>query len=260
MTTVSSFELTDDEMTRIAEEADIGFKASSACEAMTLEFAKYKAPLAFMMIKLATIGIIGFVSHLSEVAALFFELKPHAQVECFGLPEVDSGSVIEGSYDSVGRNGYEGVVATVTRVDGGTPSSVWEGHDHKGRLAVPVSQPGTYKLCFASRTKGVQTVSFSLRIEKKSDSQNGSRGGDQAATTDHTNELKYLVEILKSKVDTLMDQQRYSVAREAVHRNTAESTNSRVLWWTVAHLSSVLILAALQLHYMRAFLEIKQII
>ncbi|KAF4661723.1 hypothetical protein FOZ61_002980 [Perkinsus olseni] len=42
MTTVSSFELTDDEMTRIAEEADIGFKASSACEAMTLEFAKYK--------------------------------------------------------------------------------------------------------------------------------------------------------------------------------------------------------------------------
>ncbi|KAF4703496.1 hypothetical protein FOZ62_005461, partial [Perkinsus olseni] len=119
-----------------------------------------------MMIKLTTIGIIGFVSHLSEVAALFFELKPHAQVECFGLPEVNSGSVIEGSYDSVGRNGYEGIVATVMRVDGGTPSSVWEGHDPKGRLAVPVGQPGTYKLCFASRTKSVQTVSFSLRIEK----------------------------------------------------------------------------------------------
>ncbi|KAF4707810.1 hypothetical protein FOZ63_002489, partial [Perkinsus olseni] len=166
MTTISSFELTDDEMARIAEEADIGFKASSACEAMTLEFARYNAPLAFMMIKLTTIGIIGFVSHLSEVAALFFELKPHAQVECFGLPEVNSGSVIEGSYDSVGRNGYEGIVATVMRVDGGTPSSVWEGHDPKGRLAVPVGQPGTYKLCFASRTKSVQTVSFSLRIEK----------------------------------------------------------------------------------------------
>ncbi|KAF4659862.1 hypothetical protein FOL47_007401 [Perkinsus chesapeaki] len=42
LTTVSSFELTDNEMKRIDEDADVGFKASTACEAMALDFAAYR--------------------------------------------------------------------------------------------------------------------------------------------------------------------------------------------------------------------------
>lgn len=38
---------------------------------------------------------------------------------------------------------------------------------------------------------------------------------------------------LADVVDAVKDEQEYLLARERAHRNTAESTNTRVKWWSI---------------------------
>ncbi|KAF4659863.1 hypothetical protein FOL47_007402 [Perkinsus chesapeaki] len=155
---------------------------------------------------------------LETVAGVFFELQPYALSDCFGLGNLHTGSVVEGTYDSVGESGKEGILASLVLVDHPYDTSVvWERQSRQGHLSMPIGTSGSYKICFTSSVPVPQTVSFSVKIEKKAG--DGGKSEGQAATTDHTNELRDIVKQLRDKVDTLMDQQRYGITREAVHRS-----------------------------------------
>jgi len=49
---------------------------------------------------------------------------------------------------------------------------------------------------------------------------------------------------------------RYIVIREMVHRNTAESTNSRVKWWSIFQLGVVGGNGLFQVWYLKRFFEV----
>ena len=49
---------------------------------------------------------------------------------------------------------------------------------------------------------------------------------------------------------------RYIVIREMVHRNTAESTNSRVKWWSIFQLGVVGGNGFFQVWYLKRFFEV----
>lgn len=53
------------------------------------------------------------------------------------------------------------------------------------------------------------------------------------------------------------DEQGYIVVRERTHRNTAESTNGRVKWWSIFQLGVVLGIAGFQVWWLRRFFEVK---
>jgi hypothetical protein len=45
--------------------------------------------------------------------------------------------------------------------------------------------------------------------------------------------------------------------RERSHRNTSESTNARVLWWSILEAVVLVLLAVFQVFYLRQFFEQK---
>ena len=47
------------------------------------------------------------------------------------------------------------------------------------------------------------------------------------------------------------DEQEYIVVRERTHRNTAESTNDRVKWWSVAQVIILFSVVAWQVYYLK---------
>lgn len=47
------------------------------------------------------------------------------------------------------------------------------------------------------------------------------------------------------------DEQEYIVVRERTHRNTAESTNDRVKWWSVAQVIILFAVVAWQVYYLK---------
>ncbi|KAL4075779.1 emp24/gp25L/p24 family/GOLD-domain-containing protein [Scleroderma yunnanense] len=56
------------------------------------------------------------------------------------------------------------------------------------------------------------------------------------------------------------DEQEYIVVRERRHRDTAESTNDRVKWWSVLQAIVLFSVVTWQVYYLKSFFEVKRII
>jgi hypothetical protein len=52
------------------------------------------------------------------------------------------------------------------------------------------------------------------------------------------------------------DEQSYIVVRERVHRNTAESTNARVKWWSIFQLAVLIGEGIFQVWWLKRFFEV----
>ena len=56
---------------------------------------------------------------------------------------------------------------------------------------------------------------------------------------------------LANSLQIVKDEQEYIVVREKVHRNTAESTNDRVKWWSVLQAVVLFSICGWQIYYLR---------
>lgn len=65
-------------------------------------------------------------------------------------------------------------------------------------------------------------------------------------------EVKQLSELLNQ----VKDEQSYIVIRERTHRNTAESTNGRVKWWSIFQLGVLLGEGIFQVWWLKRFFEV----
>jgi p24 family protein beta-1 len=70
--------------------------------------------------------------------------------------------------------------------------------------------------------------------------------------TDTTVIVKSLSELLSQ----VKDEQAYIVVRERTHRNTAESTNARVKWWSVFQLGVLVGMCIFQVWWLKRFFEV----
>ncbi|KAI5857961.1 emp24/gp25L/p24 family/GOLD-domain-containing protein [Tricharina praecox] len=68
------------------------------------------------------------------------------------------------------------------------------------------------------------------------------------------------VKTLGELLNQVKDEQEYIVIREMVHRNTAESTNSRVKWWSIFQLGVVGGNGLFQVWYLKRFFEVKRVV
>lgn len=62
---------------------------------------------------------------------------------------------------------------------------------------------------------------------------------------------------LADNVQSIKNEQAYIVIRERIHRNTAESTNARVKWWSLFQIGVVAANSLFQIYYLKRFFEVK---
>jgi hypothetical protein len=72
--------------------------------------------------------------------------------------------------------------------------------------------------------------------------------------------LEIEVRRLSELLEQVMDEQQYIVIRERTHRNTAESTNSRVKWWNIFVIGIVIGESLFQVWWLRRFFEVKRVV
>mmetsp|Transcript_5289 Transcript_5289/g.15055 ORF Transcript_5289/g.15055 Transcript_5289/m.15055 type:complete len:208 (-) Transcript_5289:164-787(-) len=185
--------------------------------------------------------------------ALFFELKPGALSECFKV-KAEASEWIVGSYEADGPT--EGVKVVLYDLN---ERELWKSEESSSKFSLQQKEAGKYKICFDTTISEVQMVSFSLLVDDHDHHSPGHVSKDMV-TQDHTNKVKNLVAKLEAQTSDILDQQQYTITREAVHRNTAESTNSRVMWWTILEVVLLICLAGFQVYYLRSYFEVKQII
>jgi hypothetical protein len=122
--------------------------------------------------------------------------------------------------------------------------------DHGDEL-IKVDSNGKYYYCFSNeRSSRVDVdVSFNVHGVKYID-----------ASDARSNTLDYAIQRLSQLTDDVRAEQSYLVMRERTHRNTAESTNDRVKWWSVFQIAVVAINSLFQIYYLKRFFEVKSVV
>lgn len=127
------------------------------------------------------------------------------------------------------------------------------------------------KISFTSHTNGEHTICLysnssawfsgsQLRVHM--DIQVGEHAIDyaQVAQKEKMSELQLRIRQLINQVDQITKEQNYQRYREERFRQTSESTNKRVLWWSLAQLVILVGMGFWQMRHLKTFFETKKLV
>jgi p24 family protein beta-1 len=75
--------------------------------------------------------------------------------------------------------------------------------------------------------------------------------GINVSDSDTVAPIEREIRALANDLKAVKDEQEYIMVREQKHRNTAESTNSRVKWWSVLQAVVLVVVVAWQVYYLK---------
>ncbi|KAF9902110.1 p24 complex component [Linnemannia zychae] len=112
---------------------------------------------------------------------------------------------------------------------------------------------GKYEYCFGNAFSTVtdKTLSFNVIVIKPF---------VEDTTTNKVDPLANELRELAAGIEEIIHEQEYSIARERLHRNTAESTNARVMWWSLFQSGILFVVCAFQITYLKRFFEVKRVV
>jgi len=125
-----------------------------------------------------------------------------------------------------------------------------------GRYSFTASSSGTYSFCFSNAMSTVtpKTVDLSVTVGGVSDYEAKGAAASDAEVTP----LNAAVNQLSDAITAIASDQKYLKMREEAHRNTNESTNSRVLWWSIFEMVVLVGMSIWQIYYLKRFFEDKR--
>ncbi|KAG0149762.1 hypothetical protein CROQUDRAFT_653334 [Cronartium quercuum f. sp. fusiforme G11] len=119
-----------------------------------------------------------------------------------------------------------------------------------GTFSFTAHTDGRHEYCFSNQMSTVtsKTVSFNVH------------GVMYVEDDNHTAPIETEIKNLAHALEAVKEEQEYIVVREKLHRNTAESTNDRVKWWSLVQAGMVLAVTAWQVFYLKRFFEVKRVV
>ncbi|KAH7825918.1 putative p24 complex component [Monocercomonoides exilis] len=169
-----------------------------------------------------------FLLAFSTLHALTFTV-PAGQEMCF-FEELEKDETMKGHFQVV-RGGDRIIHFQIIDPKSEKVAEFKDSTDQ--RFSFVSQHEGIYKLC-ASNPSSFASKQFSLVTESV-----------QRSTTDRQS-LKGSLESLQSTLNGILTEQNYIKQREIITRDTTESTNSNVLWWSLAQIGVVIITTIIQ--------------
>lgn len=179
---------------------------------------------------------------------------------CFLVAASAAGTGLRGSYSIISDESPAPVRVTVTGPPplralhySNEPQQPKDDEDLPvdGEFSFLAEQEGDYTICIANgdetHNDGVERlIAFNFRAVG-----NGFKNYSYPGLDQELSELKQGFEMFK-------DHQAYMNQREDVHRETLESINNKVIFWTLLEALVLVLMAYLQLRYIANFLETKR--
>ncbi|AFR92202.2 COPII-coated vesicle protein [Cryptococcus neoformans C23] len=120
----------------------------------------------------------------------------------------------------------------------------------QGSWSITASQEGRFTFCFSNEMSSYTTKTLSFNVHGQL-----YMGDDEQIAP-----VEQEVRDLSAGLQLVKDEQAYLVVRERVHRNTCESTNSRVKWWSIAQIVILLAVCGWNIHYLKSWFEVKRVL
>ncbi|XP_045122269.1 transmembrane emp24 domain-containing protein eca-like [Portunus trituberculatus] len=132
-------------------------------------------------------------------------------------------------------------------------------YSSEGRFTFTSHTPGEHVICLYSNS----TKWFSgSQLRVHFDIQVGEHAVDYAsvAQKEKLTELQLRVRQLLDQVEQITKEQNYQRYREERFRQTSDSTNQRVLWWSVGQVIILLAMGFWQMRHLKTFFEAKKLV
>ncbi|GAA5832554.1 hypothetical protein JCM3766R1_003122 [Sporobolomyces carnicolor] len=119
-----------------------------------------------------------------------------------------------------------------------------------GTYSFTAELDGRYTYCFSNEMSTVsgKTVSFNVH------------GVMYVEDDGHTAPIEKEIRALSAALEDVKDEQEYIVVRERLHRDTAESTNDRVKYWSIVQTIMLAAVCGWQIFYLKRFFEVKRVV
>lgn len=132
-------------------------------------------------------------------------------------------------------------------------------YSSEGRISFMSHTPGEHIICLYSNS----TAWFSgTQLRVHLDIQVGEHAIDYAnvAQKEKLSELQLRIHQLLEQVEQITKEQNYQRYREERFRQTSESTNQRVFWWSLAQTIILLAMGVWQMKHLKSFFEAKKLV
>lgn len=132
-------------------------------------------------------------------------------------------------------------------------------YSDEGKITFTSHTPGEHVICMYSNSTSWFSGS-QLRVHL--DIQVGDQAIDYAnvAQKEKLSELQLRIRQLLDQVETISKEQNYQRYREERFRQTSESTNQRVLWWSMAQTVVLVVMGFWQMRHLKKFFEAKKLV
>lgn len=120
-----------------------------------------------------------------------------------------------------------------------------------GSIQIKAEESGKHVYCFSNEDSNMKTKDVSFNVHGIVYVDVNDNSGDNLESS-----IRKLLEL----VYDVKNEQNYIVVRERTHRNTAESTNTRVKYWSIIQLIVIVCNSLFQVFYLKRFFEVKSAI
>uniref|UniRef100_A0A1I7UJN8 phenylalanine--tRNA ligase n=1 Tax=Caenorhabditis tropicalis TaxID=1561998 RepID=A0A1I7UJN8_9PELO len=208
--------------------------------------------------------IIAVLSLATVANSLYFHIA-ETEKKCF-IEEIPDETMVTGNYkvqlydpNTKGYGDYPNIGMHVEVKDPEDKVILSKLYTAEGRFTFTSNTPGEHVICIYSNS----TAWFNgAQLRVHLDIQAGDHAQDyaQIAQKDKLNELQLRIRQLLDQVDQITKEQNYQRYREERFRQTSESTNSRVFYWSIAQVVVLAITGAWQMRHLRGFFEAKKLV
>lgn len=130
--------------------------------------------------------------------------------------------------------------------------------ESSGKYTFTAQSSGRYTYCFSNKmsTLTPKVVMFNMEI---GDAPSRPPGAENEADAGHT-KLEDMIRELATTLTSVKHEQDYMQVRDRIHRAINESTNSRVVMWSVFEASVLIIMTLGQVYYLKRFFEVQRVV
>ncbi|CAG9765224.1 unnamed protein product [Ceutorhynchus assimilis] len=132
-------------------------------------------------------------------------------------------------------------------------------YSSEGKISFTSHTPGEHVICMYSNSSawfGGSQLRVHLDIQVGEHAINYG----EVVQKEKLSELQLRIRQLLDQVEQITKEQNYQRYRENRFRQTSESTNSRVLWWSVTQTAVLIAMGAWQMRHLKRFFEAKKLV
>jgi len=131
----------------------------------------------------------------------------------------------------------------------------------EGAFTFTTHTPGEQQICIGSNsTRWSLFAGGKIRVYLNIQIGEATVNYKELAEKEKMTELQVRVRQLIDQLDQIQKEQNYQRVRESRFRQTSESTNSRVLWWSIMQITLLVVAGFWQMRHLKGFFEAKKLV